>query len=166
MKTLLDKTTLVSTAASKATTSKVGVVIYCVVYLLFTVVMFMASWILALCFAAVMSVIGYFLYLSSKEKSALAKQLQAGNFKILAEPILKKEQEVLGKVRSYYFYLDERRRVNVDAEVFQEALAGHMLYCVYVGDATVPMAVYTERDYTLGKSLRSHLEQEEAEESQ
>ena len=31
MKTLLDKTTLVNTAASKATTSKVGVVIYCVV---------------------------------------------------------------------------------------------------------------------------------------
>lgn len=159
MKTLLDKATLVQTAASKARGSKMGLVFFCVAYLLFSVVMVMFSWILGLCFAAFMALMGYFLYLSVKEKHALAKDIKAGNFKILREPIFKKEQELLGKIRCYYFYLDEKRRVNVDADVFLDELAGHDLYTVYVADAKMPAFVYTEKDHTLGKSLRGYLVQ-------
>ena len=58
MKTVLDKSTLVETARSKATASKVGFVIFCLIFGLFIVVMALVSWFWAIPFAAFVVLIG------------------------------------------------------------------------------------------------------------
>ena len=166
MKTVLDKPSLVDTARSKATGSKVGFAIFCLIFGLFIVVMALVSWIWAIPFAAFVVLIGYCLFLSCKEKSNLAKQLKKGNFRILVEPIVKKSQENINKTRCYYFYLDEKRRVHVDLDVYQKSLEGNLLYTVYVAEATTPLFIYPENTHSIGRSLRGYLvQQEETEET-
>ena len=161
MKTTLDKTFLVDTARSKATAGKVGFVIFCLVFLLFIVMMAMVSWFWAIPFTAFVVLLGYCLFISCREKVALANHIKSGNFRILMEPIFKKDQEKINKTRCYYFYLDEKRRVHVDLEVYQNALEGNMLYTLYVADATLPLYVYPESSHILGRNLRAYLIQPE-----
>lgn len=161
MKTVLDKSTLVETARSKATASKVGFVIFCLIFGLFIVVMALVSWFWAIPFAAFVVLIGYCLFVSCKEKVNLAKQLKQGNFRILREPIVKKAQENINKTRCYYFYLDEKRRIHVDLDVYQNALEGNLLYTVYVAEATIPLFVYPENSHSIGRGLKSYLVQPE-----
>ena len=161
MKTTLDKAFLVDTARSKATASKVGFVIFCVVFLLFIVMMAMVSWLWAIPFTAFVVLLGYCLFVSCKEKVALAGNIKNGNFRILLEPIVKKDQEKINKTRCYYFYLDEKRRVHVDLDVYQNALEGNLLYTVYVAEAKLPLFVYLESTHNISRNLRAYLVQPE-----
>ena len=152
--------------ASNARGSRIGVVAYSLVYALFSSVMFFFSWILALICIAIMSLLGYYIYLGSKEKSALLQQLRDGNFRLLLEPITEKVQEKSGGMFSYYFHLDEKRRLYVSREEYTKALKGHKLITLYVGDVKLPQYYFHWRKYRLGESLAELLVVPEEKEEQ
>lgn len=162
MKHVLEKNELVETARSKAKGSKVGLGFFAFFYALFTCAFITFSWIFALLFAAFMAVMFYFLWLSTKEKAHAYKMIRTGNFRILQETIVKREQEKSGGMQTHYFYLDEKRRIHVDQEMYAQALEGHTLYTFYLPEAKMPLYVYPEKEYTIGRTLSTRLVTPEA----
>lgn len=157
MKHVLEKNELVEIARSKAKGSKVGLGFFAFFYTLFTCAFLTFSWIFALLFAAFMALMFYYLWLSAKEKAHAYKMVRTGNFRIVQETIVKREQEKSGSMRSHFFYLDEKRRVHVDPEMYATAMEGHKLYAFYLPEAKMPLYIYLEKEYSIGRTLSTRL---------